>query len=100
MFVVKSRYIPLPSATITVLIIIMTVIKQARTEDGRETHYKHKKFWEELIASFPVIRQGAHRQRLLQQVFVAAGTELLLSNDRGIHRHPHTHEFNNYSIVA
>jgi hypothetical protein len=36
---------------------------------------KNKKFWEELIASFPLIRYGPHRKRL-QQFFVAAGTSL------------------------
>jgi hypothetical protein len=36
---------------------------------------KNKKLWEELIASFPVIRHGPHRKRL-QQFLVAAGTSL------------------------
>jgi hypothetical protein len=35
-----------------------------------------KKFWEELIAYFPLIRHGPHRKRRLQQFFVAAGTSL------------------------
>jgi hypothetical protein len=34
------------------------------------------KFWEEIIAYFPLIRHGPHRKRLLQQFFVAAGTYL------------------------
>jgi hypothetical protein len=36
---------------------------------------KHnKKFWEELIASFHLIRQGPHRRRHLHPFFVATGT--------------------------
>jgi hypothetical protein len=34
----------------------------------------NKKFWEELIAYFPLIRHGPHRKRRLQQLFVAAET--------------------------
>jgi hypothetical protein len=37
---------------------------------------KNEKFWEELIAYFPLIRHGSHRKRRLQQFFVAAGTSL------------------------
>jgi hypothetical protein len=36
----------------------------------------NKKFWEELIAYFPMIRYGPHRKRRLQQFVVAAGTSL------------------------
>jgi hypothetical protein len=36
----------------------------------------NKKFWKELIAYFPLVRQGTHRKRRLQQPFVAAGTSL------------------------
>jgi hypothetical protein len=35
-----------------------------------------KKFWEELIAYFPLRRHGSHRKRRLQQFFVAAGMSL------------------------
>jgi hypothetical protein len=34
----------------------------------------NKKFWEELIAYFPLIRHGSHRKLCLQQSFVAAET--------------------------
>jgi hypothetical protein len=37
----------------------------------------NKKFWEELIACFPLIRHRPHKRRHLQQFFVAAGTCLL-----------------------
>jgi hypothetical protein len=37
---------------------------------------KKKKFWEELMAYFPLIRLRPHRKRCLQQFFVAAGTSL------------------------
>jgi hypothetical protein len=36
----------------------------------------NKKFWEELITCFPLIRQGPHRKRSLQQFSVAAGKSL------------------------
>jgi hypothetical protein len=48
-----------------------------------------KKFWEELMAYFPLIRHGLHRKRRLQQYFVAAGMSLpncYLTMQRGIHR--------------
>jgi hypothetical protein len=32
----------------------------------------NQRFWEELIAYFPLIRHGPHRKRLLQQSFVSA----------------------------
>jgi hypothetical protein len=37
---------------------------------------EYKKFLEEIIAYFPLIRHGPHRKRRLQQFFVAAGTRL------------------------
>jgi hypothetical protein len=37
----------------------------------------NRKFWEELIAYFPLIRHGPHRKQFLQLFFVAAGTCLL-----------------------
>jgi hypothetical protein len=37
---------------------------------------KNKKFLEEEVAYFPVVRYGPHRKRRLQQFFVAAGTSL------------------------
>jgi hypothetical protein len=37
------------------------------------TNYFNKKFWEELIAYFPLIRHEQHRKRRLQQFLVAAG---------------------------
>jgi hypothetical protein len=37
----------------------------------------NKKFWEELIAYFPLIRHGQHRKRRLQQFVVATETSLL-----------------------
>jgi hypothetical protein len=46
----------------------------------------NKKFWEELIAYFPLIRHGQHRKPRLQQFLVAAGTCLpscCLSATRG-----------------
>jgi hypothetical protein len=33
----------------------------------------NKKFWEELIVYFPLIRRGPDRKRRLQQFFVAGG---------------------------
>jgi hypothetical protein len=48
----------------------------------------YKKFWEELIAYFPLIRHGPHRKRRLQQFFVAAGKSLpsrCLATKGGIH---------------
>jgi hypothetical protein len=50
--------------------------------------YMNKKFWEELIAYFSLIRNGQHRKRRLQKIFRCSGnvfTEPLPSNDRGIH---------------
>jgi hypothetical protein len=46
-----------------------------RVSEWPMSHNLKKKFWEELIASFPLIRHGPHRQRL-QQFFVAPGTSL------------------------
>jgi hypothetical protein len=50
-----------------------------------------KKFWEELIAYFPLIRHGPYRKRRLQQFFVPAGTSLpscyLATIGRYTHRH-------------
>jgi hypothetical protein len=43
--------------------------------DGRIISY-YNKFWGELIAYFPLIRQGQHRKRGIQKFFVAAGTSL------------------------
>jgi hypothetical protein len=37
----------------------------------------NKMFWVELIANFPLTRQGPHRKRRLQQFFPVAGTSLL-----------------------
>jgi hypothetical protein len=37
---------------------------------------ENKKFWEELIVCFPLIRHRPHRIRCLQQLFVATGTSL------------------------
>jgi hypothetical protein len=53
-----------------------------------------KKFWEEVIHYFPLIRHRSHKKRRLQQFFVAAGTSLpnfFLSNDMGIHSETHRH---------
>jgi hypothetical protein len=58
----------------------------------------NKKFWEEQIAYFPLIRHGPHRNRRLQQFFVAGGTSLpepLPSNGP-----TQTHLSNSSSIVA
>jgi hypothetical protein len=49
---------------------------------------RNKKFWEGLIAYFPLIQRGLHRKRRLQQFFVVF-TDLLPSNDGGIHRQTH-----------
>jgi hypothetical protein len=38
-----------------------------------ETNYRNNKFWEELIAYFP-LTHGPHRKRRLQKIFVAART--------------------------
>jgi hypothetical protein len=40
----------------------------------REIYKYNKKFWEELIAYFPLKRHGQHKKRRLQQFLVAAGT--------------------------
>jgi hypothetical protein len=54
----------------------------------------NKKFWEELIAYFPLIRHGLHRKRRIQQFFYCCvcircsgnvSTEPLTNNDSGIH---------------
>jgi hypothetical protein len=45
-----------------------------------------KKFWEELMSYFPLIRHGPRRKRRLQKIF----TQLLPSNDTGIQRQTHT----------
>jgi hypothetical protein len=70
---------------------------QGRTgmkDNGKKMENKrgnmNKKFWEEQVAYFPLIRHGPHRTRRLQQFFVAGGTslpELLPGNYKGIHRH-------------
>jgi hypothetical protein len=47
-----------------------------------------------MLAYFPTIRHAPHRKRRLQQFFLCRGnvfTELLPSNDRGIHRQTHRH---------
>jgi hypothetical protein len=58
------------------------------------SHTYNEKFWEELIAYFPLIRYGPQRKRHVQQfchccVFIrwrcSVLTEPLPSNDRGIH---------------
>jgi hypothetical protein len=38
--------------------------------------YLNKKFWEELITYFPLIRHGPQRKRRLQQFFVVSRTSL------------------------
>jgi hypothetical protein len=57
-----------------------------------------KKFWEKLIADFPLIRHGPHKNRRVQQFFYCCMciccrgnvfTESLPSNDRGIHIKTH-----------
>jgi hypothetical protein len=54
----------------------------------------NKKFWEQLIACFPLIRHGPQRKRRAQQLFYCyvrirccgnVFTEPLPSNDMGIH---------------
>jgi hypothetical protein len=52
-----------------------------------------KKFWEELIAHFPLMRYRAHRNRRLQQIFVGVGTSLSSCYvvTTGIHRQTHRH---------
>jgi hypothetical protein len=53
------------------------------------TEIRNRKYWEELIAYFPLTRNGPHRKRRLKQFFVAAGTSLpnpYLATIRGIHR--------------
>jgi hypothetical protein len=53
----------------------------------KKSRIKKREFWEELIAYCPIIRHRPHRQRRIQQFFVAAGTWLPLScNDWGIHK--------------
>jgi hypothetical protein len=55
---------------------------------------KNKNFWEELLASFLLTRQGQHRKRNVNKSLYCcirirfssnAVTDLLLSNDSGIH---------------
>jgi hypothetical protein len=51
----------------------------------------NKKFWEELIAYFPLTRHGPQRKRSLQNVFIASGTSLLscyLATIRGYTKRP------------
>jgi hypothetical protein len=76
--------------------------------------YTYKKFWEELIAYFPLIQHGTQRKRGLQQFFVAGGTPLQIChlstrkgytdkpNDPPLIIHgPHKNDAsNNSSIVA
>jgi hypothetical protein len=66
--------------------------KQHKQTQGQKIQIRNKKFWEELIAYFPLIRHTPYRKRCLQQ-FIAAGMFLLflLSNDRGIRRQTHRH---------
>jgi hypothetical protein len=40
---------------------------------------QNKKFWEELIAYFPLIRQGQHRNRRIQQFFRCRAAKSLAS---------------------
>jgi hypothetical protein len=62
---------------------------------------RNNKFWEELIAYFPLIRHKPHRKGRVQQfiyrwVFIRCGgnvfTEPLPSNDRGMHIDTKTYE--------
>jgi hypothetical protein len=67
----------------------------------KQSFYKNKKLWEELIAYFPFIRHGSHRKQCLQQFFVA-GTSLpsyYLETIWG-YTGPQTHMPNNSSIFA
>jgi hypothetical protein len=57
-------------------------------------HYLNKMFWEELITYFSLIRYGPRRKGHIHQFFCCSAcihchvnvfTELLLSDDRGIH---------------
>jgi hypothetical protein len=52
----------------------------------------HKKFWEELIAYFPLIQHEKHRKRCLEHFFVSGETSLPC-NDRRIHRQTHSFSF-------
>jgi hypothetical protein len=67
--------------------------------EARKKNFKlYKKFSEELIDYFTLIRHGLHRKRLVQQFFYCCVcircrgnvfTEPLLSDDRGIHIQTH-----------
>jgi hypothetical protein len=62
----------------------------------------NKKFWEELIAYFPLITRTAYR-KMPRKMFRCRGnvlTELLPSNDRSKHRQTHRHTSNDTSIVG
>jgi hypothetical protein len=61
-------------------------------------HGHNKKFWEELIAYFPLIRHESHRKRRLEQFFCCCVcicchgnvySEPLPSNNRELHIQPH-----------
>jgi hypothetical protein len=83
---------------------------------NRETQIRiyNKKFWEELIAYFSLLRHGRHRKRSFQKFFAAAGTSLAscyLAAIRGYTDRPtdshwwdtdriKNYASNNYSIVA
>jgi hypothetical protein len=63
-------------------------------DNNYDDNNDNKKFWEELIAYFPLLRRGPHRKRRVQQFFYCClcircrgnfFTEPLSSNDRGIH---------------
>jgi hypothetical protein len=45
----------------------------------------NKKFWEELIAYFPLIRHGPHRERRLRRFFIAGGACLPSNNTEVTH---------------
>jgi hypothetical protein len=60
--------------------------------------FQYKKFWEELIAYFPLIRHGPHKKKDASSNYAIvayircrdnAFTEPLPSNDRGIHIQTH-----------
>jgi hypothetical protein len=57
--------------------------------------YFNKKLSEELIAYVPLIQQGPHRKRRLQQFLRSC----YYSNDRGIHRQTHRLSSDNRLII-
>jgi hypothetical protein len=79
--------------------------KQSRCQEISHHHEYYyvniifnKKFWEELVAYFPLIRHEQHRKRRVQQFFYCCVyircrgnvfTEPLPSNDRRIHIETH-----------